>query len=89
MEQQNLQSEYPLAFGVYSELAKRIEQAEIQVKKDTPILTTVQPLQIPDKKSSPKRLLILLICAFLGAVISSGWILVECSLKEIWQKINS
>ena len=89
MKQQNLQSEYSLAFGVYSELAKQIEQAEIQVKKDTPILTTVQPVQIPDEKSSPKRLLILLIWTFLGAIISSGWILVESSLKEIWQKINS
>ena len=89
MKQQNLQSEYSLAFGVYSELAKQIEQAEIQVKKDTPILTTVQPVQIPDEKSSPKRLLILLIWTFLGAIISCGWILVENTLKEIWLKINS
>lgn len=89
MKQQNLQSEYSLAFGVYSELAKQIEQAEIQVKKDTPILTTVQPVQIPDEKSSPKRLLILLIWTFLGAIFSCGWILMENPLKEIWQKINS
>ena len=89
MKQQNLQSEYSLVFGVYSELAKQIEQAEIQVKKDTPILTTVQPVQIPDEKSSPKRLLILLIWTFLGGVLSCGWILVESPLKDIWTKINS
>jgi len=89
MKQQNLQSEYSLAFGVYSELAKQIEQAEIQVKKDTPILTTVQPVQIPDEKSSPKRLLILLIWTFLGGVLSCGWVLVESPLKDIWTKINS
>ena len=89
MKQQNLQSEYSLAFGVYSELAKQIEQAEIQVKKDTPILTTVQPVQIPDEKSSPKRLLVLLIWTFLGGVLSCGWILVESPLKDIWTKINS
>ena len=89
MKQQNLQSEYSLAFGVYSELAKQIEQAEIQVKKDTPILTIVQPVQIPDEKSSPKRLLILIIWTFLGGVLSCGWILVESPLKDIWTKINS
>ena len=89
MKQQNLQSEYSLVFGVYSELAKQIEQAEIQVKKDTPILTTVQPVQIPDEKSSPKRLLILLIWTFLGGVLSCGWVLVESPLKDIWTKINS
>ena len=89
MKQQNLQSEYNLAFGVYSELAKQIEQAEIQVKKDTPILTILKPVQIPDKKSSPNRLLILLIYTFLGGVLSCGWILVQESLKGIWEQINN
>ena len=89
MKQQNLQSEYSLAFGVYSELAKQIEQAEIQVKKDTPILTVVQPVQVPDKKSGPKRSLILLIWIFLGGILSCGWILVEKPMKKIWDKVKS
>ena len=89
MKQQNIQSEYSLAFGVYSELAKQIEQAEIQVKKDTPILTVVQPVQVPDEKSGPKRSLILLIWTFLGGILSCGWILVEQPMKEIWDKVKS
>ena len=89
MKQQNLQSEYSLAFGVYSELAKQIEQAEIQVKKDTPILTIVQPVEVPDKRSSPKRLLNLIILMFLSIVISSSWILIREPLKEVLTQIKS
>jgi uncharacterized protein involved in exopolysaccharide biosynthesis len=89
MKQQNLQSEYSLAFGVYSELAKQIEQAEIQVKKDTPILTVVQPVQVPDEKSGPKRSLILLTWIFLGGILSCGWILVEKPMKKLWDKVKS
>ena len=89
MKQQNLQSEYSLAFGVYSELAKQIEQAEIQVKKDTPILTIVQPVEVPDKRSSPKRLLNLIILMFLSIIISSSWILIKEPLGEILTQIKS
>ena len=89
MKQQNLQSEYSLAFGVYSELAKQIEQAEIQVKKDTPILTIVQPVEVPDKPSSPKKLLIIVILIFLSVVVSACWILIKNPLKEIWVEIKN
>jgi len=89
MKQQNLQSEYSLAFGVYSELAKQIEQAEIQVKKDTPILTIVQPVEVPDEPSSPKRLLNLIIVMFLSIIISSSWILIKDPLKEVLAQIKS
>ena len=89
MKQQNLQSEYSLAFGVYSELAKQIEQAEIQVKKDTPILTIVQPVEVPDKRSSPKRRSILIIWIFISFIISSSWVLIKEPLREILTQIKS
>ena len=88
MRQQNLQSQYALAFGVYSELAKQIEQAEIQVKKDTPILTIVQPIEVPNKRSSPKRLLNVLILTLLSIMISSSWVLIEEPVKEVLTQIR-
>ncbi|NVJ64390.1 MAG: capsule biosynthesis protein [Flavobacteriaceae bacterium] len=88
LKQQNLQSEYSLVFGVYSELAKQIEQAEIQVKKDTPILTILQPVQVPTERSAPKRSLILVICMFLGLVIGIGIVIIKSifpNLKSQWE----
>jgi len=37
VETDRLQAKYTLTFGVYQELAKQLEQAKIQVKKETPV----------------------------------------------------
>lgn len=86
-EEQRLQSEYNMAFSVYSELAKQLEQAQIKVKEDTPVLTTIEPVQVPLEKSSPNRPLILIIWTFLGgiaglAIIFGGQFF--NSLKQQW-----
>ncbi|WP_299057954.1 Wzz/FepE/Etk N-terminal domain-containing protein [uncultured Polaribacter sp.] len=76
-----LQSEYDLAFSVYSELAKQLETQRLQVKKDTPLFTVLKPVSVPNKKSAPKRSLILIIYVFLGLVSSIGYLLVKKYLK--------
>ena len=70
-----LESEYDLAFTVYSELAKQLETQFLQVKKDTPLFTVLKPVSIPNEKSAPKRSLILVVYLFLGFVISVGFVL--------------
>ena len=82
-----LQSEYDLTFTVYSELAKQLETQRLQVKKDTPLFTVLQPVSIPLEKSAPKRALILLVYLFLGFVLSLGYVLVKkylISFKKEW-----
>jgi LPS O-antigen subunit length determinant protein (WzzB/FepE family) len=82
-----LQSEYDLAFTVYSELAKQIETQRLQVKKDTPLFTVLKPVTIPNEKSAPKRALILVVYLFLGFVFSVGFVLGRKALigfKKEW-----
>jgi len=64
-----VQTKYGIASTVYQELAKQLEQAKIQVKKDTPVFTIVEPVSIPLEKSNPNRPMILTICIFLGGII--------------------
>ena len=64
---EKLQSEYDLAYGVYSELAKQLETRQIQVKEETPVFTVLKPVVIPVEKSKPKRFIILIIWSFLGS----------------------
>jgi uncharacterized protein involved in exopolysaccharide biosynthesis len=66
IEQQNIQNEYNLAYDIYKSLANQLEQAKIKVKENSPVLSLLDPAKIPVEKSSPKRLLILIIFAFLG-----------------------
>ena len=78
-----LQSDYDLAFSVFSELAKQLETQQLQVKKDTPLFTVLQPVTIPNEKSAPKRAIILVVSLFLGFVLSLGYVLGEKYVKDL------
>lgn len=73
-QEQHLQSEYNLAFGIYSELAKQVENQKIKVKEDTPVFTIIEPVSVPVEKSKPKRAMILAIWLFLGVVVGVGMV---------------
>lgn len=90
-DEERLQGEYTIALNVYNELAKQLEQAKIQVKEETPTFSVVQPTVVPDKKSKPKRPMILFVSLFLGAVAGIGWIFGKqfyADLKTKWNENN-
>jgi uncharacterized protein involved in exopolysaccharide biosynthesis len=84
-----LQSEYDLAYSVYSELAKQLETQEIKVKEDTPIFTIIEPVFVPLDKTAPKKSLILVVWVFLGVVISVGYVLGKEPFQKIMKEIQS
>ncbi|MBQ4533479.1 MAG: lipopolysaccharide biosynthesis protein [Alistipes sp.] len=75
VEAEKLDAEYTLAMNLYSELATQLEQAKIEVKKDTPILTVVRPVTIPYERSKPARVKIVLVFTFLGVMAGAGLVL--------------
>ncbi|MCX6236021.1 MAG: Wzz/FepE/Etk N-terminal domain-containing protein [Bacteroidia bacterium] len=74
-EDERLTGEYTLVTGVYSELAKKLEQAKITVKEETPVFTIVKPVSVPIEKSTPNRPLILAISAFIGLIVGTVLVL--------------
>ena len=89
MELMLLQSEYDLAYGVYSELAKQLETQQLKVKEDTPIFTIIEPVFVPLEKTGPNRSLILIIYIFLGFVLSIGYLLAKEPVQNIIKEIRS
>jgi len=85
VETDRLQTKYTLTFGVYQELAKQLEQAKIQVKKETPVFSVIEPVTIPSEKSKPNRFVLLLLCIFLGGTFGIGIVLG----KQYYFKIKS
>ena len=75
-ESDKLDTRYELGLSVYTELAKQLEQAKIQVKETTPILTVVDPVTIPSERSKPKRGLILVMFTFFGGLMGIASVLV-------------
>ena len=69
--------------------AKQVEQAKLQVSKDTPIFSVLKPVVVPNEKSAPKKLIIILVWSFLGFSISVANILFKDSLFSIINKIKS
>ena len=81
IELQNIQNEYDLAYELYKSLANQLEQAKIKVKEDSPVLSVIDPPRVPVEKSSPKRLLILIVFTFLGCIGGLSLIIFDEPLK--------
>lgn len=88
IEIDRIQTRYTISFSVFQELAKQLEQAKIQVKKDTPVFTIVEPVTVPSEKSKPKKVMILMIWIFLGGIIGTGIVFGREFLGGIKEKWN-
>jgi len=80
--------ELNIASSVVEQLATQLEQAKLQVNKDTPVFTVIEPVSVPFEKSAPKRSLIAVIWTFLGVVLSTGYILLKDPAREIIASIR-
>lgn len=79
-ELDRLESEKDIAFAVYSELAKSLEQSSIQVKRQTPVFAIIKPVVVPNEKFKPQRAKVLMVFVALGLMLSVGFIVI----KELW-----
>ena len=83
-----LERELNIASSVVEQLASQVEQAKLQVNKDTPVFTIIEPVTVPFERSAPKRSLIVVIWTFLGVVLSTGFVLIKDPAKEIIASIR-
>ena len=83
-----LERELNIASSVVEQLASQVEQAKLQVNKDTPVFTIIEPVTVPFERSAPKRSLIVVIWTFLGVVLATGFVLVKDPAKEIIASIR-
>ena len=81
-KEEQMRSEFTVAKNLFNELTTQLVQAEMKIKEDIPILTVVEPVQVPLEKSKPQRIKILFIWCFLGGVLGCGLILGYDWLKE-------
>ena len=82
IEQERIQSKYNVANSIYGEMAKQLEQAKMQVKRDTPVLTVIQPVTVP-RQASNSRSKTLIVWTFLGFVLGCGWVIGKGYLPKL------
>ena len=84
-----LESQFSVTSTVFQELAGQVEQAKIQVNKDTPIFTIIEPVSVPLERTKPKRSLIVVIWTLFGGLLAVGWSILKAPAKEIIKEISS
>jgi uncharacterized protein involved in exopolysaccharide biosynthesis len=84
-----IQAEFDLVNTVYSELAKQKEQAAIQLSKETPTFSVLDPVKIPKVKTGPKKILYVLGAFFIGFILSAGWFLARKPAQEFFRSLQS
>ncbi len=85
---QQLSDEYDIITTVYKGLAQQLEQAKVSVKEQTPVFTVLEPAIVPDKKSSPRRTLIIIFSVFIGGILGIGVIFWKIFRNRIESKWN-
>ncbi|MAE86052.1 MAG: hypothetical protein CMB80_25165 [Flammeovirgaceae bacterium] len=68
-KEQELSSEYNLIYDVYNELLKQKESLRIQLNKEIPVFSILEPVSIPNRPIKPNKKLILLLSVFTGICI--------------------
>jgi uncharacterized protein involved in exopolysaccharide biosynthesis len=87
--EQRLQSEYELAFSLYNTLARRLQEAKIQVQEETPVFRVHEPAVIPSSPSEPDALRILGGAIFVGLFIGITVIYLRRWLLHFWQEFKN
>lgn len=80
--EQELQSQYDLAFNLYNSLVQNLEQAKLKVQENTPVFTTIEPFQVPTSNHKPKTTLIIVVSMILGLIFG----IIVVFGKKIWSK---
>jgi uncharacterized protein involved in exopolysaccharide biosynthesis len=88
--------------AIFEVLTQEDELAKVQEAKDTPSVTVLDPPLVPDKKSFPPRLLILILGTTLAFVFGATWILANSAWDavdpkdprkavaiEVWSDVHS
>lgn len=78
----DLEKEMQLAYNVYSQLANQLQLVKAKIQESTPAYTVLESPTVPERASSPKKLLLVVAFVFLACVGTTGWVL----YKQIVEK---
>ncbi len=73
-EQDRLRNEMTLAYSLYNSCAQQVQAAKAKVQVETPVFNVIDPPQYP-YAAKPRKIVILFLFVFFGAILSALWIL--------------
>lgn len=86
---QRLQSEYDLAYSLYNTLARRLQEAKIQVQEETPVFRVHEPAIIPSNPAEPDAFRIFAGAIFVGLFLGVATIYIRRWLAYFWEEFKN
>ena len=78
-----LQFEFNLISDVFLQISQKLESQKLQVKKETPVFSIIEPVHVPLIRSSPIRTKILKIWIVSGFIVAILTVLLFNSIKYL------
>ena len=72
-EESRLKRQLEIQQDLYVTLRREYETARIEEVNDIPVITVIDPAVAPQRRSWPKRLLLTVLAAILGTLVSVVW----------------
>ncbi|MDZ7936425.1 MAG: GNVR domain-containing protein [Emticicia sp.] len=69
LQRERIESEYKISSTFYNSLLQKYEEAKLKLQQETPVIKVLEPPVVPNKKSEPKRAIIVLISVLLGGIL--------------------
>lgn len=83
-EQTKLSQELSIQSQVYTQASAQLQQAELDVQKETPAFAVLEPATVPVRKAGPSRAKMCIIFLFLAFLGTTGYVLYkEDDLKQL------
>lgn len=80
---QKIQADFDLAYSVYAQIASQYEQVKLQIAKDTPVFSIIEPVSVPKNPSAPRKPLIIIVFVFLGVLSGLAFIFGKIFIKKL------
>jgi uncharacterized protein involved in exopolysaccharide biosynthesis len=69
-QEQRLQAEFDLAYEMYNNVSQQLMEAKMKVQEQTPVFKVIQSVNVPNSKSEPQRILIIVLSIISGLIVS-------------------
>jgi len=83
-----LERDLAVLSSVDEQLASQVEQAKLEVSKNTPVFTVIEPVTIPFQRSYPKRTLITTVWTLIGFILSISFVLLKSPIRLFIERLR-
>lgn len=77
LQRERIESEYKISSTFYNTLLQKYEEAKLKLQQETPVIKVLEPPVVPNKRSEPKRAVIVILTTFLGGIFGIIFVLIR------------